>query len=140
MNRNQLKAELESGGYTCIAFDDNGQYFASKARGIGPLHMLCQKNTARSPLFVADKVIGKAAALLCAKCNVTTLYAQVVSKDALAVLAAHDIEVSYGTVAEFITNRAGTGKCPMELLAQDTDSPDEVFARVGAFLAQIAKA
>lgn len=135
-NHGQLKEALERGGYTCIAFNDNGLHYSSHQRGIVPLFELCEKNTAGVPLFVADKVIGKAAALLCVYCRVAVLYADVISESALQVLTEHGIDVQYGKAVEYIKNRDGTGKCPMEALSKGVTNADEMFARILAFVAQ----
>ena len=132
MNHNQLKLELKD--YACISFRNDELYFSSNQRGIAPLVALCEKNANKDELHVADKVIGKAAALLCVRCSVKVLYAKVVSEAALAVLTAHDIDVSYGRVVPFIKNREGDGKCPMEKLATGTSDPSEMLLRAVAFL------
>lgn len=135
MNHTQLKQELQNGGYTCVAFDQNGLYYSSFARGVAPLAELCEKNTSHVPLYVADKIIGKAAALLCVKCRITMLYTPVITHSALTVLQSHDISVKCDQKVEYIKNRTGTGKCPMEQLADSVELPEQMYNRVKAFLA-----
>jgi len=136
LNHEQLKAELHSTSITCIAYENYDFFYMSSERGIRPLFELCEKNQNRAALSVADKVIGKAAALLCAYGNVQTLYTDVVSQSALRILSHHGIGVAYGEVTEYIRNRTGDGKCPMEQLSQGTEDPKEMFLRVRGFLAQ----
>ena len=100
-----LKASLND--YACIAYSDEGLVYTSRQRGIGPLVELCEMNTALDELYVADKVIGKAAALLCVKCSVKMLYAKVASEAAVKILKEHGIETSYDELAEYIKGQDG---------------------------------
>lgn len=134
MNHKQLKCELESGNYTCIAFDENGLYYSSYKQGIVPLAELCEKNTACRKLYIGDKVTGKAAALLTVKCGAQMLYTGVITNDALDVLIEHGIDIEYEKKVPHIKNRTGTGKCPMELLAKDVVFPAEMYDMIKAFL------
>ena len=79
MNPKQLKHAFEGSGYACLAFGPGGLMLASNARGIAPLFELCGLAHAGMPLYVADKVIGKAAALLCVRSGVLAVYADVMS-------------------------------------------------------------
>lgn len=132
MNHEQLKTML--GDYACIAYTDHGLVFTSKERGIAPLVELCELNTVKEGLFIADKVIGKAAALLCVYCNIKMLYARVASKAAIEVLEDNGVDTNYDKLVPYIKNRTGKGKCPMEKLAKDVDSPEEMFNKAKDFL------
>ena len=76
---------------------------------------------------VADKVVGKAAALLMAKGNVKAVYAEVISESATDIFGKYRIPFAYGTIADKIVNRSGTGMCPMEQTVVDIDNPDDAF-------------
>ena len=132
MNHEQLKLML--GDYACIAYTDHGLVFTSKERGIAPLVELCELNKAKQELFAADKVIGKAAALLCIYCNIKMLYARVISKPALEVLEDNGIDTNYDKLVPYIKNRTGNGKCPMEKLAKGVDDPEMMFKKAKEFV------
>lgn len=76
---------------------------------------------------VADKVVGKAAALLMVKGNVKEVYAEVISESAIEIFRKYRIPFAYGTIAAKIINRSGTGMCPMEQTVVDIDNPDDAF-------------
>ena len=61
---------------------------------------------------VADKVIGRGAAMLLVKGGARSVYAEVISSGAREVLKRAGIEVSFGTQVPNIINRAGTDICP----------------------------
>lgn len=139
MNHTQLKQELQNGGYTCVAFDQNGLHYSSFARGVAPLAELCEKNATQTELYLADKITGKAAALLTVQCGAKMLYTGVITPDALSILNEYAIDVQYDQTAPYIENRTGDGKCPMEKLAQGVTSPQVMLSKVLDFLQVMAK-
>lgn len=134
MKQINLKHELTKGGYTCVAFDENGMYYSSKARGIVPLVELCEKNASGEKLYLADKITGKAAALLSVKCGAQRLYTGVITQDALSVLDKYAVKVEYGKIVSFIKNRSADGKCPMEQLAKNVSCPNQMYDKIKTFL------
>lgn len=80
-----------------------------------------------SGAFAADKIVGKAAALLFILGKVTSIYAGVVSRPALDVFSAHGVSAQYGRVVSNIINRDKTGICPMEQAVLDIFDPEEAF-------------
>ena len=62
----------------------------------------------------ADVVVGKAAAMLFAKCRIAAVYAGTLSRHAQGYLGAAGMPYEYGALTEYIVNREGTGMCPME--------------------------
>lgn len=83
---------------------------------------------------VADRVIGRGAALLLVKGGAREVYAQVISSGALEVLRSAGIETSFGKEVPNIINRTGTDICPVEKLTASTSSPDEAYERIKQFL------
>ena len=83
---------------------------------------------------VADRVIGRGAALLLVKGGAREVYARVISSGALEVLRSAGIETSFGEEVPNIINRTGTDICPVEKLTADTSSPDEAYERIKQFL------
>lgn len=73
--------------------------------------------------FIADKVVGKGAAALMVLGGVEGLFADVVSRPALELLAGAGIAVEYTVVVPNIVNRAGTGTCPVEQLCAGRRRP-----------------
>lgn len=83
---------------------------------------------------VADRVIGRGAALLLVKGGAREVYAQVISSGALEVLRSVGIETSFDKEVPNIINRTGTDICPVEKLTASTSSPDEAYERIKQFL------
>lgn len=76
---------------------------------------------------VADKVVGKAAALMFVLGGVKRVYASVISQSALNVLNTHGVETVYEKLVPYIINRAGNGPCPMEYAVRDTEDPQTAY-------------
>ncbi len=64
--------------------------------------------------FVADKIVGKAAAMLLVRGGAIEVYAEIISEPALEVFKKHRVICLYGTLVPNIINRDKTGVCPME--------------------------
>ena len=63
--------------------------------------------------LVADRVIGRGAALLLALGHVCRVYVQIISEPAVLVLQDYDIKVEYDKLVPNIINRDGIGICPV---------------------------
>ena len=113
----------------------SGEIRKFERRGVADLFALVTDDPAfLRGASVADKIIGRGAALLLVKGGVSRVYAQVISSGALEVLRRAGIEVSFGEEVANIINRAGTDVCPVEKLTAGTDSPDEAYRMIKEFL------
>ncbi|MGI5977376.1 MAG: DUF1893 domain-containing protein [Candidatus Limivicinus sp.] len=126
MNKDLEKAKkiLAEGEYTCTAVLGDS-VITSRERGVKPLLNLIDAGRRLSRYSVADRVIGKAAAYLYVLLDAKEVYADVMSRPALEVFRFRGIPASQGELAQAISNRTGTGLCPMESAVMDIDSPKE---------------
>lgn len=111
---------LVSGGHTCVLCRDD-QILTDDRRGVKPLLDLLDRDL--SGYCAADKVVGKAAALLYRLLGITELYAGVVSQPAIRVLEDGGIAVYFDNKVPAIRNRTDTGFCPMETAVWDVEDP-----------------
>ena len=123
----KAKSILESGGYTCVLCKGETVH-TSNHRGVRPLLELLETNVAG--YCAADKVVGKATALLYCLLNVKAVHAQVISQAALQVLQNSPIHVTWDSTVEYIKNRAGDGRCPMEQATEGIDDPQEALVAI----------
>lgn len=107
------KEQLLSGAYTCV-IRKNDMVYTSEARGVKPLLAWLDSDIDFSGYSAADKVVGKAAAMLYVLLGVSNVHAVVISTKAKEVLEHHSIGVTYDSLVERIHNRTNTGFCPME--------------------------
>ena len=86
----------------------------------------------------ADRIIGKASAMLFVVAGVGAAYAPVVSEQALATFARFGIECAFDSTTDIIMNSAGTGPCPMAQAVKDIDDPAEALAAIRQTVASLA--
>ena len=127
---NKAKSLLKSTDSTlCVVSGDN--VFTSQERGVKPLlFLLKEKKELLKGASVADKVIGKAAALLMALGEIKEVHTLIISEPALQVFENHKINYFYDKKVDRIVNRTGDGLCPMETLCLDIDNPKEALAKI----------
>ena len=133
-----VKNLLLSGDYTCVL--SNGEdTVTSREKGVRPLIEFIESGKDFAGYSAADKIVGKAAALLYAYMKVSELYAEVASRTAVEVCAKYGITLSYGTLTEKIINRRGDDICPMEKTVADISDPPGAYQAVKTKLAALQK-
>ena len=123
---NKVKEMLLNGEYTFVAMVD-GNIITSTKRGISPMMQLIAENISMKNAYIADKIVGKAVAMLFIKENVKEVYADTLSTSALEILNKYNIKTSYGTLTEKIINRDGTDICPMEKTVEHISDVNEAY-------------
>ena len=119
-----LRDTLLEKGYSLIA--SNG--YCSYETGIKPVIMRMNEDLYYfRGLSVADKIVGKASAMLFALSGAEYVYAHVLSQAGKEILEHYGIAYEYGQLTEYIVNRKGDGMCPMELTVKDIDDLSEAY-------------
>lgn len=111
MNRNLNRAKQLLDGRASLAIVNGGGELTFNEHGVKTLLSL---QSALTGAFVADKVVGKAAAMLLVRGGAIEVYAGVISEPALKVFRNHRVLCLYGELVPNIINRDKTGICPME--------------------------
>ena len=78
-------------------------------------------------LSVADKIIGKASAMLLCLSGAKEVYAAVLSKSGKEIFDRYGVAYEYGELVDYIINRKGDGMCPMEMTVKDIDDLKEAY-------------
>ena len=129
---------LDTGNYTCVLCRGETVY-ASTRRGIAPLMGWLEDGTDLRGFSAADKVVGKATAMLYCLLGVRTVYARVMSRAAIQVFEQQGIPYFYEKAADAIANRTGDGLCPMETATRDISDPALAPAAIRKALAALTK-
>lgn len=132
----QVKRLLMDEGYTCV-LSDGKELICSRERGVKPLMELIDGGKNCRGFVAADKVVGRAAALLYAFMGVAAVYARTVGEGALEVFARFRIIAEYDTVAPKIINRRGDDLCPMEKLTAEISDPSVAVGAIREKLKQM---
>ena len=94
-------------------------------RGVKPLLKMIKEGRSLRGFAVADKVVGKAPALLYAILGPEAVFSPVMSWTGRAVLMASGIAVSYDTLVPHVQNRDKSGQCPMDSSVTNVWEPYE---------------
>lgn len=118
-----------------VVVKDGQVVFKSMDRGIKPMYYLARNmmDDAKGS-SLADRVIGKGAAILCNYLGVKRIYAVLISEKAIEVLDKETIEYEFKEKCEYIKNRDKTDFCPIEKRSLDTENPQVLLDRIGVFL------
>ncbi len=118
----RAKTLFEGNNYTCVLCKGE-QIYTSTERGVKPLLELLDGAENLNGFSAADKIVGKAAAMLYVLLGVKEVYAEVLSRAGAEVFANYKIACEYGELTGQIINRNGDGICPMEKAVQEIDDP-----------------
>lgn len=122
-DKDKAKLLLQNGHHTCVLCKNDIVYVSDKD-GIMPMIDFIGKNYELKDFSVADKIVGRAAAMLFIKVGIKCVYAQIISTSAVELLTKNGIECEWDTQVEHIINRKGTGLCPMEIAVKDVEDDD----------------
>jgi hypothetical protein len=81
---------------------------------------------------VADRVTGKAIALLCVYAKVKAVYAIILSKGAKSVFEKHAVYHEWKELVENILDVKKARICPFEKLAKEISNPKDAYKRLKA--------
>ena len=134
-----IVAELLTGKTTCV-LSNGTTILKSEYSGIRPMLEWISEGRELKGFAVADKIVGKAAAMLFVKAKLASVYAEVLSVPGKKYLEAHGIPVTYGTLTDRIINRKGDGLCPMEQTVLNIDDAEEGYLALKAKSEELRRA
>ncbi|MEM3443081.1 MAG: DUF1893 domain-containing protein [Candidatus Bathyarchaeia archaeon] len=79
---------------------------------------------------VADKICGRAIALLCVYAKVRAVYAMILSRRAKEVLETYNVYHEWEKLVETILDMHKRGVCPFEKLASKISSPKDSYEKL----------
>ena len=128
------RQRLKDKKLSLVFVKDSQVAFETKTEGFaGFLQAIERLNGDLSGASVADKIVGKAAALLCAYSNLCAVFAVTLSKSGFEVLNKHDIRCEFITLVSTILNLKKTDKCPFEKLVEDVNDPRKAYLKIRRF-------
>lgn len=126
--------EANSGCSLAIVGVDGTQFIGWR-RGVTDLYILLSENPSLlKGASLADKVVGKGAAALMVVGGVAHVFATVISRPALEMLAQAGVAICYESIVENIINRNHTGICPVESLCLPCVTAEECIPLITNFI------
>ncbi len=112
-----------------------------QGRGIRPLLQLLENDPAAlKGAVLADKIIGKAAAMVAVLGGIGEVYALTASESGLDFLKKSGVPAAARRTVPYIINRTGDGMCPLEQTVQDVDAPEQALPLLKATIARLMAA
>ena len=119
--------EFLTSNNTLRVYEDSRLIFASDKDRLLPLAEYIDKSASNHRnLVVFDKIMGRAAALLCIKANCREIYSPLGSHLAIEVLEEYGIKYHLSQIVPHIQQPNGEDMCPMEKLSLDK-KPEEFY-------------
>lgn len=132
------KDKLKNGGHSLVICADCDT-IVSNVKGIRPLIEALDAVNEHTEIFAADRIVGKAAAMLYVLMKAKGIWAEVISKPAFILLSENGIELEYETLTDNIINRSGTGLCPMKQAVRDIDDPPAAYEAIKQRLDELSE-
>ncbi len=123
----------------CIVKDEK-VVFKSNKRGILPMYTAVTKHYDElNGAAVADRVIGRAAAMLNVYSKTSAVYSDISSESAIEILSANNINITYIKSVPYIKNRTKDDLCPIEKISSKlaTDEYLKLLEKIKSFLLSI---
>ena len=115
---------------TVVFTRDGHPVYESADSGIKPLVAAIDSGVDYSGCDAADRIVGKAAAMLYALLRVKSVSACVMTHKAKEILTANGIAREADAYADAIVNRKGDGLCPMETAVKDITEPNAALGAI----------
>lgn len=125
---NNLSGLLKAYDSTCIILEDNQVIFTSKDSGVKPLlDFLNSHKIIKGKLTLVDKIVGKGAVCLAAKCGIEDIITPTISESALAFAKSHQLIINADKIVPYIINRTRDGRCPIESAVDNIDDIEGAY-------------
>jgi hypothetical protein len=132
--------DLKKTGLSLIIYKDGEIIFSSDSRGIRP-HLEAMEKLGRKTLkgtVMADKIVGRAAALLILYSGAAEVHAVIISAGGKEVLQESGIKLTYVEETDAIKIKEGRIFCPFERMVQGISDPEEAYNRIIAKMAEMS--
>ncbi len=125
-------ALLEESGMNLLVFRDGEVIFSSASRGVAPLIEAVDAvgREGLEGVVTADRIVGKAAALLNVYMGAVEVHAMLISSGAKEALGDHGVGFVFREETDAIKMRDGVIFCPFERLVQGVSDPEEAYLRI----------
>ncbi len=125
------RRHLKKNGLTLVIVKNGKVIFQTYDHGIrGLLEAIEKLDGLLDRAFVADRIIGLAAALLCLHARVEVVYAVIASGKALELLEKRGVYCKFEKIVPMILDRSGKDQCPFEKLSSEISSIRDAYHKL----------
>jgi len=131
------KEELKQKNLALVIAKKGKVIFETSLHGIGGLLKAIEElDQEMKGSSVADKIVGKAAALLCIHVGVITVFAVTVSEKGIQTLKDGNVSCQFKNRVPHILNLKRSDICPFEKLVSDISNPKEAYEKLRSLAAE----
>jgi hypothetical protein len=126
------KHRLQEGGLSLVIAKEEKIVFETMQSGVSGF-LSAIDSFGRDDLVdssIADKVVGRAAAMLCVYCGVKGVYAVILSDGGKDLLEKNDISFQFEHLVPSILNRQRTEACPFERVVAAITDAEEAYGKL----------
>lgn len=128
---NRARISLNQGEKTFVIADDKKLLHYSNKRGLEPLLDLMRNDPAAlESAIIGDKIVGRAAALMCIFCNVKAVFALIISDEAIELLEKNGILATWQETVPYIVERDLSSIYKLDLYLKDVEDPNEAVEMI----------
>lgn len=132
------KKLLTEENLTMVVVKDGQVIFKSKDKGIKPIFILATEMREEAKgAILADRVIGKGAAVLSGYIGIKEIYSELISEVGVKVLEDYKIPHSMNGSCKYIKNRDKTDYCPIEKISMNIEDPIILIQSIKEFFKEI---
>ncbi len=129
------KQRLLAGSLSFVLVKDGVTLCSGTREGIAELLEASSKQgDAAHGASLADKIVGKAVAMIARAAGIRAVYTPLASQAARDALAADHIPLEYERLVPLVLNKRNDGPCPMERLTLPIDDPLQAIAALEKFV------
>jgi len=127
------KNRLREKGLTLSIVKEKQILFETGSHGIsGFLRAIEELGERLNKASVADKIVGKAVALLCLGAGIDVVYASVMSREAKELFEENAVYAEWNELVGNILGNSKSTTCPFERLAAKITDPSEAYKKIKA--------
>jgi len=128
------KLRLKEEDLTLVIVKEGKVIFETRSQGVSGFLLAIEKfGKGLVASSVADKIVGAAAAMLCAHSKVASVFADTISEEGMKVLGNNNIFYEFESRVPNILNYDKTDICPFEKLAAGSGDPKEAYDKLKSF-------
>jgi len=135
------KQRMREKGFSLVIAKDGKVIFETKLQGVsgflGAIEKFGREDLRGSS--VADKVVGRAAALLCVYCGVKAVYASVLSEGGKEMLEKNSVALEFENLVPNILNQLKTDACPFEKVVTTVADAEKAYEKLKLCMKEMEK-
>ncbi len=131
---NVAKQRLKQKNLALVIAREGKVVFETSSRGIGGLLKAIEESDKEmTGSSVADRIVGKAAALLCVFAGVVAVFAVIASEEGIRALRDNNVLCRFENKVPFILNYKRNDTCPFEKLVIEISNSKEAYEKLKLF-------